>query len=126
MSTELPKSLHAVALVDARVCAAIGGASVSWWFGQVAAGVAPEPAIRQPRFTRWRLQEVVAFWERFAEPRSDETSQTTIERAKRASSAAKRKREGRVPKEPAPNSARKSAWAHRLSTLKPESLEPEA
>ena len=92
MIVSLPNSLHAVALVDAKVCAAIGGASVSWWFGQVAAGHAPEPAIRQPRFTRWRLQEVVAFWEKYATSPSETVAARTLEQAKRASMAAKRQR----------------------------------
>jgi len=92
MNASLPNSLHSVALVDAKICAAIGGASVSWWFGQVAAGHAPEPAIRQPRFTRWRLKEVVAFWERYAASPNEEVAARTLEQAKRASSAATRNR----------------------------------
>jgi predicted DNA-binding transcriptional regulator AlpA len=92
MIVSIPSSLHSVALVDAKVCAAIGGASVSWWFGQVAAGQAPEPVIRQPRFTRWRLQEVVAFWERYAAAPRARTAEQTLRQAKRASAAAKQQR----------------------------------
>jgi hypothetical protein len=62
----LPADLAAVALIDAPTCAAVGDMSVSWWHEAVRIGLAPAPAIRKPRCTRWRLQEVSAFWFNFA------------------------------------------------------------
>lgn len=58
----LPPPLAEVSLIDAPTCAAVGQMGVSWWYGEVRAGRAPAPAIRQPRCTRWRLSEVREFW----------------------------------------------------------------
>ena len=62
----LPINLADVALIDAPTCAAAGAMSVSWWHDEVRAGRAPQPAIRKPRCTRWRLADVAAFWINFA------------------------------------------------------------
>ena len=87
--TVLP-DLSEVALIDAQSCAATGGMSVSWWHAQVAAGQAPQPAVRRPRCTRWRLAEVRSFWVTFAEQgEADEAAaQNQIARAKHASARA--------------------------------------
>jgi len=62
----LPAELADVALVDAKIAAAVGGMSVSWWHEKVASGEAPQPAIRAPRCTRWRAADVRRFWVKFA------------------------------------------------------------
>ena len=62
-----PADLAAVALIDASRCAEAGGMSVAWWHREVAAGRAPQPAVRRPRCTRWRASAVVAFWRNFGE-----------------------------------------------------------
>ena len=67
----LPPALAAVALVDARTCAAAGSMSESWWHEEVRAGRAPQPAIRAPRCTRWRAADVADFWLDFASQGSD-------------------------------------------------------
>lgn len=84
--TELPRvpdALADAALIDGPTCAAVGRASVSWWHEEVRTGRAPQPAVRQARFTRWRLAEVRDFWIAFAE-RAAADPQVT-QRAKQAS-----------------------------------------
>ena len=90
----IPSALSSVALIDAPTCAAAGGMSVSWWHDEVRAGRAPAPAVRQPRCTRWRLSDVVAFWQAFAtkgEADTQAAAQVTA-KAKKASAAAQVKR----------------------------------
>ena len=95
--TDLPLILPAlagVALIDAPTCAAAGGMSVSWWHEEVRTGRAPAPAVRQPRCTRWRLADVLAFWQSFATKGEADTqagAQVTA-KAKKASAAARVKR----------------------------------
>jgi hypothetical protein len=87
-------ALSSVALIDAPTCAAAGGMSVSWWHDEVRTGRAPPPAVRQPRCTRWRLSDVVAFWQAFAssgEANTQAAEQVTA-KAKKASAAARVKR----------------------------------
>jgi predicted DNA-binding transcriptional regulator AlpA len=82
----LPPDLAHVALVDARTAAAVGGMSVSWWSDLVAVGKAPQPAIRSPRFTRWRMSDVRAFWAELADGSKHDAK--VIERATKASRVA--------------------------------------
>lgn len=84
-----------VALVDAEKAATIGDMSISWWYAEVAAGRAPQPAIRKPRCTRWRMHEVLHFWRCFAEGGSanDGSAARTTELSVKASQAARAKRE---------------------------------
>jgi len=63
----IPSALVDVALIDAMTCAAPGAVSVSWWHAKVAAGDAPQPVVRMPRFTRWSMSAVRDFWAQFAE-----------------------------------------------------------
>jgi predicted DNA-binding transcriptional regulator AlpA len=63
----IPEPLHEHALVSAETAAATGEASLSTWYALVAAGNAPQPVIRRHRFTRWRLLDVLAYWQRAAE-----------------------------------------------------------
>jgi hypothetical protein len=68
--------------------------SVSWWHEKVAHSVAPAPAIRQSRCTRWRLRDVREFWLDFANGgASNATGDAALmQRAEKASAAAKAKR----------------------------------
>lgn len=86
--------LAEVALIDAQACAAAGAMSVSWWHAEVAAGRAPQPVIRRPRCTRWRLSEVHSFWVKFAENgrKDTESAEKLLATTNRASRAARAKR----------------------------------
>jgi hypothetical protein len=88
--------LEEVALVAVRTCAALGEVSDEWWLQKVRAGEAPAPVIRQPRFTRWRLAEVRAFWLALAEAglADVENAKRTTAAAKKASDAAHAKKHG--------------------------------
>ncbi len=66
-SQALPPELEAVALIDAETCAAAGSMSLSWWYREVQAGNAPQPAVRAFRCTRWRLADVREFWRQYSE-----------------------------------------------------------
>jgi len=94
IDTSSSQALEDVALIDAATCAAVGGMSVSWWHAEVAAGRAPQPAIRRPRCTRWRRAAVRAFWIAFAEQGSadEQAAQAVTAQAKKASLAAQVKR----------------------------------
>lgn len=85
-----------VALVDAGTSAGIGEMSVSWWYGEVAAGRAPAPVVRRPRCTRWLLRDVLAFWRDFAAEGDDaERSARLDAQARKASAAASAKRQAK-------------------------------
>ena len=86
----LPTPLAEVALVDAKTAAAAGGVGESWWLDRVRTGAAPQPAVRLPRFSRWRLADVVEFWR--ALPEQAAASDLTVQIAARASAAALLKR----------------------------------
>ena len=89
----LPAPLADVALIDAKACAAVGAMGVSWWHVEVREGRAPQPAIRGPRCTRWRLADVRAYWaERASKGADTPTSAAVIAKAKKASDAARAKR----------------------------------
>ena len=88
----LPADLAALALIDAKTCAAPGAMSVSWWHEKVAAGEAPQPAIRKPRCTRWRVKDVADFWRDFAAQGDGEAGARLKAQARKASAAAKVKR----------------------------------
>lgn len=90
----LPEPLLSVALVDGKTAAATGSQSISQWLHDVAAGKAPQPVIRQSRYTRWRLVDVVAYWERrAAEGTPEETKQAVLERARKAGCAHRKRRQ---------------------------------
>ena len=90
----LPANLADVALIDAPTCAAAGAMSVSWWHDEVREGRAPQPAIRKPRCTRWRLADVRAFWIKSAEQAATDTTAAKQVKAQaaKASASAKAKR----------------------------------
>ena len=80
VSRPLPPDLADVALINAPTCAAPGNMSVSWWLQKVHDGEAPQPVIRRPRCTRWRMADVRAFWIDFAAKAAADT-QTAAPRA---------------------------------------------
>ncbi len=86
----LPSTLAEVALVDAPTCAVIGGMSVSWWNEQVRTNRAPQPVVRGPRLTRWRLTDVRNFWADFAERSDVQAAERLVAQATKASAVAKR------------------------------------
>lgn len=88
--TALPPDLAAVALVDAKTAAAPGDVSLSWWHAEVAALRAPQPVIRAPRMTRWRMSDVAKFWAEFAARAQHDAR--VVDQAAKASGAAARKR----------------------------------
>lgn len=56
----IPAALADVALIDVKACAAARGVATSTWLHLVSEGKAPQPVIRGPRSTRWRLADVKA------------------------------------------------------------------
>ncbi len=88
----IPATLADVAMIDGPTCAASAGVSLSAWHERVRAKQAPQPVIRRPRFTRWRLADVREYLAREAQQSSEETSVGVIARAAKASAAAKAKR----------------------------------
>ena len=89
-----PPELADVALIDARRCAAAACVSLSTWYELVGSGNAPAAAIKQPRFTRWRLAEVRDFLAKWAERGGDpKAAQAVVDQAVRASTAARAKRQ---------------------------------
>lgn len=81
----LPADVADVALIAADTCAAIGDVSVSWWHEEVRAERAPRPAIKKPRFTRWRLADVRQFWADRAAKADAQSGARMSELAKKAS-----------------------------------------
>lgn len=85
----IPATLADVALVDGPTCAAAGGMSISQWLDLVRTGDAPQPVIRRPRFTRWRLSDVRAWLiDRAERGGDDEAAARVMAQATRASRAA--------------------------------------
>jgi len=92
-SHKLASSLAEVSLIDAAACADVGSMSISWWHEEVRAGRAPQPVIRKPRCTRWRVSDVRDFWANFAGSGLD-GSDALMAVTKKASAAANAKRAG--------------------------------
>jgi hypothetical protein len=85
---QLPDRLAAVALVNGKIAAATGGQSLSQWLQDVADGKAPQPVIRENRFTRWRLVDVEAYWSsRAATGLNPQAAQAVVERARKGCAA---------------------------------------
>ncbi len=98
----IPSDLEDVALVDASTSAAVGHMRSGWWYEKVRAGIAPQPVIRAPRCTRWRLSDVREFWRKYAEQTTESTATAALvqSRAEKASARARALRV--VGKSPAP------------------------
>ena len=92
--TSLPTispELEDVALVDAKMFAAAGSVSVGWVYAEVREGRAPQPVMRSPRCTRWRLIDVRNFWRQRAEQTTENSAAAAQvqARAEKASSKAR-------------------------------------
>ena len=61
-----PSAWVDIQLVAIEACCAPGQVGETWWRDAVARGLAPQPVVQLPRFTRWRATEVHAFWAAFA------------------------------------------------------------
>jgi predicted DNA-binding transcriptional regulator AlpA len=97
ISLIIPKALESVALVDAKVAAAVGGMGVSWWHTEVAALRAPQPVIRAVRCTRWTLESVREYWAMRASRGSSATEIAQLsEKAAKASAVAQANRRAKV------------------------------
>jgi predicted DNA-binding transcriptional regulator AlpA len=89
-----PAALADVALIDAPRIAAAACISLSTWYALVSRGEAPQPAMRAPRCTRWRLADVRAWLAQRAELGGDaSTADAVMTQARRASKAAQAKRQ---------------------------------
>jgi len=84
----VPTALEDVALIDGPACAAAAGCGLTRWHDLVRSGAAPAPAIRRPRFTRWRLAEIRAW---LAAVSGDDPA--VVAKARQASHAARARRE---------------------------------
>lgn len=95
---QLPVPLRAVALIDAKTAAAVGQMSISKWYDEVRLGKAPQPAIREPRFTRWRQADVLRYWERRGQEAANDphAGEAVVTKAKKASEAARACRESAI------------------------------
>jgi predicted DNA-binding transcriptional regulator AlpA len=103
---QLPDRLAAVALIDAKTAAATGGISVSQWHQDVVDGKAPQPAIREHRYTRWRLADVEAYWTARAAAGLDaEYSERVTARCRRAAIGSLRARKAKAAAKAASDSA---------------------
>ena len=105
----LPADSADVALIAADTCAAIGEVSVSWWYEEVRADRAPKPAIRQPRFTRWRLADVRRFWVECAAQAAGDTQARERMAAKAKKASVKAREPAAVAKAQATRKARIAA-----------------
>lgn len=102
----VPLALADVALIDGPTIAAAGGMSLSSWHEFVRLKQAPQPVIRAPRCTRWKLADVRDWLiQRAAQGAETEASRTLIATAHRASKAAQTKREAKRAKAAAPAGA---------------------
>ena len=74
-----------VSMIDAQSCAAAASISISSWHAEVREGTAPQPAVRLPRMTRWRLADV-RDW--LIQRAARDHDQSVVEKATRASAKA--------------------------------------
>lgn len=91
-----PAALSDVALITGRAAAAAASISISHFHELVRQGLAPQPAIRAPRCTRWRLADVRRWLVDFAQS-SPEGEHEVLHKASRASKAAQAKRSATGP-----------------------------
>ena len=84
-----PASLADVALIDGPSIAAAGCMAVSAWLELVRNGKAPQPVIRQPRYTRWRLVDARNWLIERATQQMPEKASAVIAQATRASAKAR-------------------------------------
>lgn len=94
MAKVIPPELVEVALVCAKTAAASADMSLSKWYDGVREGTAPQPVIRQHRYTRWRLADIRQWLldRASSAPASVEVKATSL-RALHASKSAAKKRD---------------------------------
>jgi len=92
----VPAALAEFALIDVRQVSAACGLSAHTWQRLVRAGAAPQPAVRAPRYTRWRLADVRAWLLQRAEQTDHEQAERVVAQARRASAKALAARRARV------------------------------
>ncbi len=90
----VPPALADVAFIDGPTCAAANGDSLSRWLERVRDGDAPQPKIRQPRYTRWLLSDIRAYLIERAAHAGEITNRAdaVTANARQASAAAQAKR----------------------------------
>lgn len=88
----VPAALADVAMIDGPTCAAAASISLSNYLELVRTKKAPQPAIRQPRCTRWRIADVRAWLIERAQAQTPEGGADVVAHARKASAAAKSKR----------------------------------
>jgi predicted DNA-binding transcriptional regulator AlpA len=88
----IPSALADVALIDGPTCAASASMSLSSWHELVRTGEAPQPVIRQPRCTRYRMADVRTWLIARAARQHPDASEAVTAKAKKASAAAQAKR----------------------------------
>ena len=88
----IPSGLMEFAYIDGASCAAAGAMSVSQWHALVKNEEAPQPVIRKPRFTRWRVSDVRTWLIEYS-TKSDfaKDSEIVLNKARKASKAAQDK-----------------------------------
>lgn len=91
LEASVPAGLVDVALIDAKAFAAAMGFCISKLHDEVRSGAAPQPVIRRPRFTRWRMADVREYLIKVAaEGLADPRREDVVKRATAAS------REGQI------------------------------
>ena len=89
----VPAALVDVALIDGPTSAATGDVSISQWHELVRIREAPQPVIREPRCTRWRLIDVRNYWaERAARGVNAQAAERMTAQARKASAKAAEQR----------------------------------
>ena len=86
----IPQALADVAYIDGPTCAAAGSMSLSLWHEMVRLKQAPQPVIRQPRCTRWRLADVRAWLIERGAQQSPGAGAAVTEQARKASAEARK------------------------------------
>lgn len=91
-----PPELADLALIDAPRIAAAACIAMSTWLDLVRTGAAPQPVIRAPRCTRWRLADIREWLQQRAERGSTPAQRATVASTARTATmaaAAKRQRQ---------------------------------
>jgi len=88
-----PESLADVALIDGPTFAAAVCVSLSELHDRVRRGEAPQPVIRAPRCTRWRLADARQYLIELAAKAQGNSAGVVLTQATKASAAARAKRQ---------------------------------
>lgn len=88
----VPAALEGVALIDGPSMAAAARMGMSQFHEEVRTGKAPQPVIRRPRFTRWRLSDARRWLEALATGTDRKAAAQVMATANKASAASKSRR----------------------------------